>query len=666
MPTPSNYGGVGVLDTRSARFLPDGDLSATAMGTSPDDRYAATFQALPWAEFTFRYSVNRAFTPTDGQALYDRSFDIKFRLANEGKFVPQIALGAQDIIGTGVYSGEYLVGSKEVGPFDVSIGLGWGRLASNGTFGNPFGLLGSSYKSRTGNGGAQGGELRFGYFRGPDMGLFGSVEYETPIHGLKLQVEYSSDTYKQENQLSGRDYSFPVNFGFAYQPRPWVDIGVSLMHGRDIGIRISTFVDPTSENFPVRLDRPPRFKARDDEVVNALQRRPRADDETNGSRPETRFVDLTAPGARPDTAEGQGAGQASTGTSQEGVPPPTPAAAQPPSGASAQDGAPAATREIVSPEADARIEPIRTAVASQRLDAMGLRIEGDRIRIEVENRRYRRDTEAIARTARALSVAAPADIGFFEITLVRNGQPLTTVILPRSEIDALARNSATPAELWYASSVFAASATPPLDFDADVYPRFNWDIAPIFRPSLFDPNNPFYFKVGVGVGASAELARGFVIDSFASASIYDNFNDITRTSDSVLPHVRSDIVEYLKHGRYGLEALTASYYFKLSPTVFVRASAGILEQMYAGAGGEILYRPFGQRWAIGADMWAVRQRGFDELFDLRSYETLTGHISVYYQLPWHDFELAIHAGRYLAKDYGATFEASRSFSAGAV
>jgi hypothetical protein len=39
-------------------------------------------------------------------------------------------------------------------------------------------------------------------------------------------------------------------------------------------------------------------------------------------------------------------------------------------------------------------------------------------------------------------------------------------------------------------------------------------------------------------------------------------------------------------------------------------------------------------------------------------------VSVYYQSPWYNLDFAVHAGRYLAKDYGATFEVTRRFSSG--
>src|ERR1700704_2219459 len=143
-PSPSNYGGAGLLDMRTARFLPDGYLDISTSFTQPDDRYALTYQALPWAEFTFRYSITRAIFDT-GVPLHDRSFDAKFRLSHETEYVPEIALGLQDFLGTGIYSAEYLAGSKRWGPFDFTLGIGWGRLASRGTFENPFGLFSKSF-----------------------------------------------------------------------------------------------------------------------------------------------------------------------------------------------------------------------------------------------------------------------------------------------------------------------------------------------------------------------------------------------------------------------------------------------------------------------------------------------------------------------------------------
>jgi len=86
--------------------------------------------------------------------------------------------------------------------------------------------------------------------------------------------------------------------------------------------------------------------------------------------------------------------------------------------------------------------------------------------------------------------------------------------------------------------------------------------------------------------------------------------------------------------------------------------------MFAGAGGEILWRPEGQRWALGVDAYEVQQRNFDRLFGLQSYHAFTGHVSLYYASPWYDLNFALRAGQYLAHDRGLTVEITRRFSTG--
>jgi hypothetical protein len=431
VPSPSNYGGAGLLDMRTARFLPDGYLSFTVSDSEPDDRYSMTFQALPWAEFTFRYSIIRA------EQLYDRSFDLKFRLSHEGQYVPEIALGLQDILGTGVYSAEYLVASKQWGPLDFTLGLGWGRLGSRGTFENPFGLFGKSRLERP-NSNSQGGvPLLSSYFRGPDVGLFGGIEYKTPVENLTVKLEYSSDTYKQEKILIGKDYSFPLNVGLTYRPFPWLDVGLSWMHGRYASFRVSTLIDAASENWTSRVDPAPRFRARPAEAAPSLLQ-DNAPAEQSGGAPVTRVVDLTDGRQPPAPVQQSGApvtrivdltadrpaasANPPSQNSSVAAPPPAPIIML-------GMGAPAAAENTL---AENTLDPdaetlIRQGIATQQLPILGLGVEGIKLVILVENSHFRRDSEAIARVARVLSATAPPDIEYFEITMLHAGQPVTTV-----------------------------------------------------------------------------------------------------------------------------------------------------------------------------------------------------------------------------------------------
>ena len=60
----------------------------------------------------------------------------------------------------------------------------------------------------------------------------------------------------------------------------------------------------------------------------------------------------------------------------------------------------------------------------------------------------------------------------------------------------------------------------------------------------------------------------------------------------------------------------------------------------------------------------MRQRGYDKSFKHLDYQTATGFASVYWASPFFNLDIAMHAGKYLAKDVGATFEIRRTFNNG--
>jgi hypothetical protein len=123
-------------------------------------------------------------------------------------------------------------------------------------------------------------------------------------------------------------------------------------------------------------------------------------------------------------------------------------------------------------------------------------------------------------------------------------------------------------------------------------------------------------------------------------------------------------MKYFTQGKTGISGLEADYRFRLAPTVFAKLRTGYLESMFAGAGGEILWRPEGARWALGADVYQVWQRDFDRLFGLQHYHQTTGHVSLYYDSPWYDLNLELRAGQYLAGDRGVTLQVTRRFATG--
>ena len=70
--------------------------------------------------------------------------------------------------------------------------------------------------------------------------------------------------------------------------------------------------------------------------------------------------------------------------------------------------------------------------------------------------------------------------------------------------------------------------------------------------------------------------------------------------------------------------------------------------MFAGVGGEVLYRPFNSSFQLGFSLHRVRQRDFDQRFSFREYETTTGHIGHYTMLAIMELNSRILIGKYLS------------------
>ncbi|WP_051560131.1 YjbH domain-containing protein [Marinobacterium jannaschii] len=132
----SDFGGVGLLQMPTARMTPEGEFTFFMSHVSPYTRGGVVAQPYPWMEALFRYTniSNRLFGPeiAGDQDYKDKGFDLKLRLLEEGYHLPQVSVGFRDVGGTGLFSGEYLAASKQMGRFDFTLGVGWGYMANRG------------------------------------------------------------------------------------------------------------------------------------------------------------------------------------------------------------------------------------------------------------------------------------------------------------------------------------------------------------------------------------------------------------------------------------------------------------------------------------------------------------------------------------------------------
>lgn len=234
------YGVNGLLDMPDASMQPDGELSVSVTKFGPTIRNTLTFQITPRLQGSFRYIGVRGLTlagfgPND--TYYDRSFDLRYRVLDEGRWWPAVTVGLQDFIGTGNFSGEYIVASKVfANRVKVTAGLGWGRLGSYGSF--------ATTGTRPAPAVATGGTPNYRqWFRGP-VAPFGGIEWQVNDR-LGLKMEYSSDAYALEAGAQGLfARRSPVSFGAEYQVNQTLRLGAYYMYGSEIGIAAHFSLNP--------------------------------------------------------------------------------------------------------------------------------------------------------------------------------------------------------------------------------------------------------------------------------------------------------------------------------------------------------------------------------------------------------------------------------------
>lgn len=182
--------------------------------------------------------------------------------------------------------------------------------------------------------------------------------------------------------------------------------------------------------------------------------------------------------------------------------------------------------------------------------------------------------------------------------------------------------------------------------------------------SLGGPDAFLLYQLGLALDYRQELPFDTQLHGSFNAGLLNNYDSFKYTAPSKLPRVRTHLREYMTESRFTVPRLYLSRASRLSTDWTAAVYGGYLEEMYAGVGAEMLWRPPGSRWAWGVDVNQVRQRDFAQNLALRDYQTTTGHASLYWQTPWQDVQVTLQAGRYLAKDLGATLRVSRTFSNG--
>jgi len=588
--TQSDFGGVGLLQTPTARMAPAGELSVNASRTDPYSRYSLSLQPFDWLEGSFRYTAitNRAYGPTSfsgDQSFKDKAIDVKARLWTESHWLPEVALGFRDIGGTGLFSSEYFVANKRAGDLDFSLGIAWGYIGNRGDFTNPLSVLGSKFDDRPQSSAAvarAGNVNTNSYFRGSPS-LFGGVTYQTPWAPLSLKFEYEGNDYKNEPLDNVIKQDSPINVGAVYKLTDAVDLSAAWERGNTAMFGITLHTNFVSRKAPTKTYDPPA------EPLPAL-----------------------APATSPNQVD--------------------------------------------------------WANVSQRLqNNAGYKVEritqrGSELLVYGEQSRYFYSAKAIGRASRILDNSVSDDIDWFTLVNKRYDMPLEETSVPRETFRQVVKNEEPLQDLHRATEVNAAVPHTETTLYTEARNPFSYGLGPGYKQNIGGPDGLLY-QVTADADAEYRFTRNTWWSGLLSVNLLNNYNKFTYDAPSGLPRVRTNLREYLTTSDVTMPTFQLNHAKQLDKDVYGMVYGGYLEAMFAGVGGEVLYRPAGQRWSVGADLNVVRQRNFDQGFGLRDYSTVTGQITGYTDLPF-DAQAAVSVGRYLARDWGTTVDLSREFRNG--
>ena len=249
----NSFGMPGAIDLPSAINLPDGQFSLSSTAFGGTIRVNLSFQILENLTGAFRYARIPSASGDHRGYYWDRSFDLHYLLNKEKLIFPSIAVGVRDFIGTGIYSGEYLVATKTFGSkLRISGGMGWGRLAGKNSFRNIFGKVDRGNRNHD-----PGGTFQFKRLFSGDNSSFFSVSYKFN-EKIQLISEISPDNYSHETSSSkGFTRRSDLNLGVKYSFSPSFSILASFMHGDALGLTLNLGINPKDSPYKSGIEPAP-------------------------------------------------------------------------------------------------------------------------------------------------------------------------------------------------------------------------------------------------------------------------------------------------------------------------------------------------------------------------------------------------------------------------
>lgn len=599
----STYGMPGGIETPTAEALPDGTLGGTLAYSEYARRHNIVFQAMPRLTTALRYSRIEGVTDhNDLGHIWDRSFDLRFQFLDEAGWRPAVAVGLQDFMGTGVYSGEYVVATKNITPtVRASVGFGWGRLAGE-----------SRWPPEPGD---QGGKPNIDDWFSGSAKPFGSITWQVNDR-LSLAAEYSNDNYMHEANGLGEDEPGNLNLAAYYRFGQGYEVGLYTLGGDTFGAQFSFSLNPNKAPYPSGLEKAP------------APVRPRP-----------------APAADPEGWSGQ---WAQDPTAQ-------PAIQQALSDALAKEGQLLESMALSGNRAEVRIRNQRYI---QQAEAIGrtARLMTRALPPSVETMVITSSADGIPTSSVTLRRSDVERLENTEAGRIASAAELSDA-RPYPG-DLVATEGMYPRFRWHIGPYLDLGLFDPgepLRYEVGAEARATYEIMPGLILAGTLRQRAFGSMDQRGPGIPGQRGDHYTPEEYEA-------DPSLETTPEGVPRVRSDTRMYRSDGPT-IPELTLAWYARPSDTIYTRVTAGLLERAYGGVSAEALWKPVNSPLALGIEINRVRKRDFEDVFGFRDYEVTTGHVSAYYEFA-QGYTAQLDVGQYLAGDRGATISLTREFANG--
>jgi hypothetical protein len=285
--------------------------------------------------------------------------------------------------------------------------------------------------------------------------------------------------------------------------------------------------------------------------------------------------------------------------------------------------------------------------------------------------------QQVGQTARLVANTTTPEAQSITVALRYKGLKGPVVTLMRPDLErAILNNHGSPEEIWHNAII-----------EKDTSPNFVWN--KLFKKKALQTNNykhafkfildqklsllesdtGILYRTAGLIKAEKMLPLNIIMGATARLNIINNLKKLKKFRFRDASPVRSD-EDLFASNRFGVDRFYSTWMKSISSSTHIALSGGYLEEMYGGYGGEILYRPFGKRFAIGAEAWRIHKRNPNSTLSktINSKGSYTGHLNLFYEMPPTkngNMSAYLKLGQYLRTDVGGTFGIKNTFDNGA-